>query len=83
MASYINHCCDSNARRSFICDMMIVRATSDLPPDTEVTFWHRVPNDNDYDHLRKGFDHWGFECDCVICQDVRASGRSVVANEAN
>jgi hypothetical protein len=40
-ASYINH-----ARRSFIGDMMIVRAAKDIDSDTEITFWYQVPTDH-------------------------------------
>lgn len=42
-ASYINHSCCSNARRSFIGDMMIVRAAKDIPADSEVFFWYNHP----------------------------------------
>jgi SET domain-containing protein len=38
LASYINHSCFSNVRRSFIGDMMIVRATQDLRANTELLF---------------------------------------------
>ncbi|KFY88611.1 hypothetical protein V500_06244 [Pseudogymnoascus sp. VKM F-4518 (FW-2643)] len=43
-ASYINHSCTSNARRSFIGDMMIVRATRDLKKGTELSFWYHCPS---------------------------------------
>jgi hypothetical protein len=36
-ASYMNHACLFNAQRSFIGDMMIVRATKDIPGGTEIT----------------------------------------------
>jgi hypothetical protein len=39
LASYINHSCYSNVRRSFIGDMMIVRAIQDLFANTELDFW--------------------------------------------
>lgn len=44
LASYINHSCNSNARRAFIGDMMIVRATRDLAPDEEINFWYHTPS---------------------------------------
>ncbi|KAL4746119.1 hypothetical protein BDW72DRAFT_210749 [Aspergillus terricola var. indicus] len=56
LASYINHSCDSNARRSFIGDMMVVRATRDIPDNTELTFWYKSP-------LIDG-------CSCIICTDT-------------
>ncbi|KAJ5109764.1 hypothetical protein N7532_002409 [Penicillium argentinense] len=43
LASYIKHSCLSNARRSFIGDMMIVRATQDIAADTEVTISFQTP----------------------------------------
>ncbi|KAK0506844.1 hypothetical protein JMJ35_010733 [Cladonia borealis] len=38
-ASYINHSCYSNARRSFIGDIQIVRATRNIPAGSEIVFW--------------------------------------------
>ncbi|KAJ6071389.1 hypothetical protein N7499_009403 [Penicillium canescens] len=43
LVSYINHSWLSNASRSFIVDMMVVRATKILAPNTEVTFWYKSP----------------------------------------
>jgi hypothetical protein len=79
MASYINHSCCSNARRSFIGDMMIVRAARDLAADTEVTFWYHAPDLNGYVERQKKFRHWGYMCDCAICQDDNESGESLLA----
>lgn len=69
LASYINHSCNSNARRSFIGDMMIVRATRDLPKDTELVFWYKAPLDNTSKAKPLNLKHWGFRCSCAICQD--------------
>ncbi|KAJ5174610.1 uncharacterized protein N7482_000487 [Penicillium canariense] len=74
LASSINHSCYSNVRRSFIGDMMIVRATQDLAPNTELNFWYKSPQDSERDSYSKGrkadLPHWGFQCSCVICQDA-------------
>lgn len=79
-ASYINHCCYSNARRSFIGDMMIVRATQDLAPETEVTFWYQPPIPSGYrERQKKLLQKWDFTCDCAICQDDEKSGENVQA----
>ncbi|KAF3391247.1 hypothetical protein F1880_007849 [Penicillium rolfsii] len=72
MASYINHSCLSNARRSFVGDMMIVRASRDLPPNTEITFWYKSPMNRDPNELPIDLKHWGFKCDCILCQDTRS-----------
>ncbi|PYI07190.1 hypothetical protein BO78DRAFT_341620 [Aspergillus sclerotiicarbonarius CBS 121057] len=74
LASYINHSCDSNARRSFIGDMMVVRATRDLPANTEVTFWYKSPLDRDTKAKHLDLQHWGFQCSCIICQDLHETG---------
>ncbi|KAM7189141.1 SET domain containing protein [Rhypophila sp. PSN 637] len=77
MASYINHSCTSNARRSFIGDMMIARATRDLEPDTEITWWYcapRVGNTGGQRDLQTKFAHWGFSCDCSLCRDEIENG---------
>ena len=80
MASYINHSCISNARRSFIGDMMIVRASRDLPPETEITFWYQSPMDCDPKELPVNLQHWGFKCDCLLCQDAQSHSRGVLSN---
>ncbi|KAL5361470.1 hypothetical protein BJX96DRAFT_185299 [Aspergillus floccosus] len=76
MASYINHSCLSNARRSFIGDMMIVRATQDLAPNTEVTFWYKSPISHDTKELPVDLQHWGFRCDCILCRDIQSLSKS-------
>ncbi|KAM7190971.1 TPR domain protein [Naviculisporaceae sp. PSN 640] len=69
-ASYINHSCTSNARRSFIGDMMIARATQDLAPDTEITWWYYPPVSSVVERQKK-LKHWGFTCACPMCEDDR------------
>jgi hypothetical protein len=80
LASYINHNCSSNARRAFIGDMMVVRATRDLEPGTEVTFWYHSPQTNDAKALKEKLKHWGFVCDCAICIDSSKTKAAVVAD---
>jgi hypothetical protein len=80
MASYINHSCLSNARRSFIGDMMIVRASRDIPPNTEITFSYKSPLNCDPEELPVNLQHWGFKCDCTLCQDTRSLGKDVLSN---
>ncbi|KAF8850697.1 SET domain-containing protein [Acephala macrosclerotiorum] len=79
MASYVNHCCYSNSQRAFIGDMMMVRATQDLAPDTEITFWYQMPVANGYDDRQKKFRQWGFKCDCSMCRDDQTTKRSDLA----
>ncbi|RJE27509.1 hypothetical protein PHISCL_00095 [Aspergillus sclerotialis] len=68
LASYINHSCYSNAHRSFIGDMMIIRASQDIEPNTEITISYKSPLAKDSMEGRIDLQHWGFECDCIICQ---------------
>ncbi|KAK0648119.1 hypothetical protein B0T16DRAFT_112784 [Cercophora newfieldiana] len=80
-ASYINHNCLSNARRSFIGDMMIVRASRNLAPDTELTWWYQPPETvpTPYlEHQKPLLRTWGFMCKCAICRDMRDTPKSVI-----
>ena len=72
-ASYINHACDSNAMRSFIGDMMIVRAVRDIAGGEEIVMPYRLPdaiNTVTQESLQKT---WGFKCRCGICTAEAAS----------
>jgi SET domain len=66
-ASYINHSCYSNVRRSFLGDMQIIRAVRDIPAGTELTFWYHVPDTKGYDKRQQKLQNWGFQCKCVMC----------------
>ncbi|KAJ4137178.1 hypothetical protein NW768_002759 [Fusarium equiseti] len=78
IASRINHSCVGNCRRSFIGDMQIVRATKDLAADTELSFCYRLPVPfESYQEAQKGFNNWGFTCNCELCLCKKATSRSV------
>lgn len=78
-ASYINHNCYSNARRSFIGDMQIVRASRDVPKGTELGFWYTVPDDSlAYDKMQDKFKPWGFKCQCVMCEQEKKTKKAVL-----
>lgn len=65
--SYINHACNGNAMRSFIGDMMIIRATRIIAKGEEIFMPYLLPNvDNKIvqDQLQQ---IWGFKCDCELC----------------
>jgi SET domain len=66
-ASYINHSCYSNVRRSFLGDMQIIRAAQDIPANTELTFWYQTPINYGYDKRQQKLQNWGFECKCIMC----------------
>lgn len=70
-ASYINHSCLSNVRRSFIGDLQLVHTTRDLPADTELVFWYHCPDGGSYQETQKKLQNWCFTCDCAICLDLK------------
>lgn len=72
-ASYINHSCTSNVRRSFIGDMMIVRAICDLEEGTELFFWYHCPEKGNSNDTKNKLKYWGFECECPICSDDKVT----------
>lgn len=70
----MNHSCIGNARRSFIGDMQIVRATEDLEEGSELFVCYAYPCDFDsYDEAQKRLNQWGFTCDCALCLDRKAT----------
>lgn len=78
MASYMNHSCMSNSFRSFIGDMMILRASMDLPANAEITTWYKSPLISSPKDSLVDLDHWGFKCDCILCQDKRTLGEHIL-----
>ncbi|TEA16759.1 Serine/threonine-protein phosphatase 5 [Colletotrichum sidae] len=74
IASHINHSCVGNCRRSFIGDMMVVRAAQDLDAGTELLFCYQQPKPgDDYQTTRKGLEPWGFTCQCELCEDKKST----------
>ncbi|KAJ9150382.1 SET domain-containing protein [Pleurostoma richardsiae] len=67
-ASYMNHACVANAMRSFIGDMLILRATRDIAKDDEI-FQQYVPVKAHLALRQTQFRQgWGFECRCTLCE---------------
>ena len=53
---------------------MLVRATCDIPADTELKFWYQIPGASSYQETQKKLmSTWGFECDCDICSDTKST----------
>lgn len=76
-ASMINHLCTGNTHRTFLSDMMIVRASRDIPKDAEIFLPYRLADEFDvsssHDMLQK---QWGFDCKCAICvSHLNAAGK--------
>ncbi|WAO85930.1 Hypothetical protein NCS54_00318300 [Fusarium falciforme] len=79
LASKLNHSCVDNCRRSFIGDMQIIRATKDLPADTELLFVYRSPEPlESYQDVQKGLSSWGFKCECELCLERKATCDTVL-----
>lgn len=77
-ASYINHSCLGNVRRSFIGDMMIVRAAEDLKTGTELSFPYEAPDGIYTSKSGQKFKSWGFLCNCALCKDMMVTKPAVV-----
>lgn len=56
---------------------MVVRAAEDLAPNTEVTCWYKSPLANESNEHPNSFQHWGFECSCIMCQDLRNTDKAI------
>lgn len=80
-ASYINHSCIGNVSRSFIGDMMIIRAAKDLEADTELKFPCAISDEAT--NIEQKFKNWGFVCSCARCEDIKSTKASVFVNRRN
>lgn len=71
-AAYINHSCLPNAYRSFIGDMMILRATRTMKAGDEILV-HYIDSTWPYEERTKALASWNISrCDCPLCE-VEAS----------
>ena len=76
-AAYINHACDGNSMRSFIGDMMILRASKDISKGEEILMPYRLPEADNAVTQSELEKTWGFRCDCGICAAEAASSFSL------
>ncbi|KAM3444240.1 hypothetical protein MY4824_000129 [Beauveria thailandica] len=73
-ASYVNHSCVGNCRRSFIGDMLILRAAVDMEPGTELVFSYRQTKELEtYADVQRSLNNWSFTCDCALCRAKHAT----------
>lgn len=79
--SYIDHSCIPNADRSFIGDMMIIRATRGIKAGEEISLSYLVP-EHSYQERRKRLSHYGFECDCPLCEVEKSVPAQVLSKRA-
>lgn len=60
--------------------MQIIRASQDLPPNTELLFPYRNPTakDHDYEATQRDLEEYGFTCACELCLDAKATGKKTL-----
>ncbi|KAL3292629.1 TPR domain-containing protein [Colletotrichum asianum] len=66
-SAYANHSCLPNCNRSFVGDMLVVRATVDIPKGTEITHIYLPPKAAFLLRVPQFRRTWGFECSCDLC----------------
>jgi hypothetical protein len=76
-ASYLNHSCLPNSVRTFLGDVLFLRATHDISAGEEITSQYVAPELILEDRQQKYKGSWGFECDCHLCQTDRDAGAEV------
>lgn len=78
-ASAMNHSCTANVIPSFLGDILICRATSNISKGDEV-FQPYVPVKVLPDlRNRQLKETWGFECGCALCSGERKSPAAILA----
>jgi hypothetical protein len=76
-AAYINHSCIGNTHRSFIGNVLLLRATRDIDAGEELLFNYAdcCPGcDRSQAKLRR----WDFRCSCAFCQERQQTPGDVV-----
>jgi len=77
MPSYINHSCWPNSVRSFLGDLLIVRAARDIREGEEITI-NYLENESSVQERQKSFySGWDFNCTCTLCEIETAEQQGV------
>ncbi|KAF2865620.1 hypothetical protein BDV95DRAFT_599596 [Massariosphaeria phaeospora] len=75
-AACINHSCVPNAKKEFIGDLMVFRATRAITAGEEL--FHSYDLSSDYDARQTALTTtWGFECRCALCSTEEADDVAV------
>ncbi|KAI4730871.1 hypothetical protein E4T49_01289 [Aureobasidium sp. EXF-10728] len=69
-----NHACLANAVRSFVGDMIILRAAKEIKKGEEITISYQRPAPLLGDRQKVLFGSWGFHCDCLLCTSEASLG---------
>jgi hypothetical protein len=75
--SYINHSCLPNTVRTFLGDVLLLRATRDISIGDEITAQYITPELTFEERQQKFKGTWGFECDCHLCEADKKAGMGV------
>lgn len=65
-AAYLNHSCVPNAYRTFLGNMMMIRATTDISTGDELFVEYR-PGQDPCAQRKEELAQYGFKCDCALC----------------
>ena len=77
MPSYINHSCWPNSVRSFLGDLLIVRAARDIQEGEEITM-NYLDNESCLQNRQEElYSGWGFNCKCTLCEIETAESQEV------
>ncbi|KAF4996939.1 hypothetical protein FDECE_12262 [Fusarium decemcellulare] len=75
-AAYVNHSCAANAKKDFVGDLLILRATTHIAKGEEIT--QSYDESSDYDVRTQNIQRtWGFKCQCKLCVAEEADGPEV------
>jgi tetratricopeptide (TPR) repeat protein len=75
-AAYMNHSCIANAKKDFIGDLIVFRATRPITSGEEI--FASYDESSHYDARQKAFmTTWGFECKCALCVAEKADDPAV------
>ena len=74
--SYINHSCLPNSVRTFLGDVLLLRATRNIAEGEEITAQYVAPELVLEERQHKFMGTWGFACDCTLCTvDARVGNK--------
>ncbi|KFY45972.1 hypothetical protein V494_00672 [Pseudogymnoascus sp. VKM F-4513 (FW-928)] len=76
LCATLNHSCLPTARRAFIGDLQVVRATRALPANTELV-WAYNEVSEDPAQTRRALANWGFVCSCGLCAEAARTPEKV------
>ncbi|CAO2648748.1 Nn.00g096970.m01.CDS01 [Neocucurbitaria sp. VM-36] len=75
--SYINHDCLPNSVRTFIGDVLLLRASRDIAKGEEISTQYVAPELVFEERQQKFMGSWGFACDCTLCKVDKMVGKEL------